>query len=150
MLPARSTALPVTELPAPSVKVTGPEQPANPDSASLHEKLTVTSVLFQPAAFAVTLRDATIDGAVSSIFRIRDTDARFPARSAIVADAVWFAPSPKSCGDGQLPTRPEPESLQVNVTITSLLFQPAAFGCTLGVAVIDGATLSILMFDTAA
>src|SRR5882672_1128083 len=50
VLPAPSTAVPVTTWPAPSAETTtGPVQLAMPEMASEHVKVTVTSVLFQPA-----------------------------------------------------------------------------------------------------
>ena len=52
LLPARSTAERVTVCPAPSVlTVTEAGQVAMPLPLSSHVKLTVTSVLFHPAAF---------------------------------------------------------------------------------------------------
>jgi hypothetical protein len=43
---------------------------ATPDSESEQEKLTVTSVLFHPYAFAAGDRDALADGAVLSILML--------------------------------------------------------------------------------
>ena len=50
--------------------------------------------------------------------------------------------SPRVCGIGQL-AMPLPESLQVNVTVTSLLCQPAIFAAGETLAVMVGAVLSI-------
>src|SRR5574341_928257 len=60
LLPARSVAVAVTSWFAPSVvAVTGPGQLATPDVLSEHVKLTVTSLLFQPAGlgWGVTVVD---------------------------------------------------------------------------------------------
>src|SRR5436189_205127 len=90
-LPALSCAAPGTCWFWPSaVRVCGPVQLATPERLSAQVKLTVTSVLFQPAgAFDVVV------GAVRSIL----TGALFalvvlPARSLTEALAIRLAPSP--------------------------------------------------------
>jgi hypothetical protein len=66
-LPAASTAVPVTSWPAPSwLSSTGALHEAMPLCASEHSKLTVTSVLFQPAAFGAGSSLATIVGGSAS------------------------------------------------------------------------------------
>src|SRR5260370_42266626 len=64
LLPALSTATPATVSPRPSVvSVTGGEQLLTPLPASSHAKLTVTLVLFQPAALVGGVRVALMVGA---------------------------------------------------------------------------------------
>ena len=56
VLPALSTAVPVTTWLAPFVDtIVGPEQEAIPDEVSAHVKLTVTFELFQPLEFGAGL-----------------------------------------------------------------------------------------------
>src|SRR5213078_4370632 len=63
LLPALSTAVPVTCWLAPSaVSVTGSGQLWTPDSASLQVKVTVTAVLFHPARLGAGLAVAVIVG----------------------------------------------------------------------------------------
>lgn len=59
VLPARSVAEPETTWPAPSeATVIGGGQLAMPERVSAHVKLTVTSVLFQPAVLGAGFTDA--------------------------------------------------------------------------------------------
>src|SRR5207249_171162 len=70
--PAMSTAVPLTTCPTPSaVNVMGSGQRAIPLVASAHVKLTRTSVLFQPAAFAGGLAAAVMRGRSLSTPMIR-------------------------------------------------------------------------------
>src|SRR5207244_2218374 len=62
-LPARSVQVPVTDCPAPWVETVvgaGGLPAARPDPPSEHWKLTVTGVLFQPAAFGAGVRVAVM------------------------------------------------------------------------------------------
>src|SRR5215470_9206700 len=71
LLPALSTACPVTICPAPSVAtVTGDEQLAIPDVPSLHRKVTDTLLLFHPPSFASGLTLALMLGRSSSTPRM--------------------------------------------------------------------------------
>src|SRR5712691_2737017 len=70
--------------------------------------------------------------------------ALLPATSVAVPLTDWPAPSMRTAaGSGQLAT-PDRLSLQVKLTVTSVLFQPFAFGAGLRAAVIVGGVLSIL------
>src|SRR4051794_27230687 len=88
-LPARSVARPVTEWFATSVdNVTGAVRlpGATSDSASLAEKVTVTGLLFQPAALAAGEGEAITTGAVLSMFTVRLAVAVFPDLSVAVPE----------------------------------------------------------------
>ena len=96
-----------------------------------------TSVLFQPAAFAGGAALALSNGGVRSILTVTGSCAVLPARSVAVPVTTWFAPSVLTgIGPEQLAT-PEPVAEQVNVTMTGVLFHPAALG--------DGAMLAVIM-----
>ena len=85
---------------------------------------------------------AAITGADLSTFSVTDACAVLPARS--VADLVitWPAPSVvTSTGAGH--ETPDPLSLQVNVTRTSVRCQPSALATGLGVATIVARVLSM-------
>jgi hypothetical protein len=119
-------------------------QLATPESASAHAKLTVTAELFQPAAFGATDRDALMLGAVLSML-MPDTVALalLPALSVAVPVTDWFAPSIDSVvGALQLAT-PESASVHVKLTVTSVLFQPAALPAGSASPMIVGGTISI-------
>src|SRR5437660_173540 len=88
-------------------------------------------------------------GAVLSILTIATAVAVLPALSVTVPVTLWPAPSPSVVGAGQEAT-PESASLQVKLTVTSVLFQPLALGAGLGEALMLGAVLSMLMPLTAA
>ncbi len=78
VLPALSSALPVTETPAVVVwadTVSLPRQPAMPDCRSLQSKLTSTGTLFQPNALASGVRLPVISGLMSSIFSVTEWSA---------------------------------------------------------------------------
>src|SRR5437867_1028778 len=85
-LPAMSTAVPLTTCPAPSVvTVTGSEQRAIALMASAHVKVTRTSVVFQPAAFAGGLAAAVMRGRSLSTPMIRSVSPQpGPPRSSTV------------------------------------------------------------------
>src|SRR5437763_6109024 len=87
VLPALSLAVPVTDCAAPSlVRIVGPAQLATAESASAQVKLTVTSLLFQPAAFAAGDAAPVIVGGVLSTRIPRCAEvAELPATSYAVA-----------------------------------------------------------------
>ena len=121
-------------------------QKSLPDSPSLPEKLTVTSVLFHPYAFAVGVRAAlAVGGVLSMLIPVTAAFAELPARSVQVPFADWLAPSlDRIVGEGGLPAaNPDSESLQVKLTVTSLLFQPLAFAAGEGDPLMLGSVLSI-------
>src|SRR5574337_168030 len=145
VFPALSTAVPVTICPSPSVEtVTGPGQKAMPDKASLPSKVTVTFVLFQPDGFGPGLTCAIMTGGVLSIFTEIFLVAERPAASTAVPVALCPAPSDVSIVRGVQLTIPEPASLQVKSTATSVLFHPYVFGAGVAWSVMAGTVLSIL------
>jgi hypothetical protein len=83
LLPALSVHVPEADWPAPSeASGTGAVHPAIPDRLSLPAKLTVTVVLFQPAALAAgaALPDA-VGGVLSTLMPMTVYVAEFPATS---------------------------------------------------------------------
>src|SRR5439155_23858543 len=92
LLPARSTAVPVTLCPKPSdVTIWSDGHVLMPDPLSAQEKWTVTGPLFQPPALGDGLSDAVIVGAPRSIVTgSLGTDAVFPALSVTVPAKVWM------------------------------------------------------------
>ncbi len=101
-----------------------------PDGPSAQEKLTVTSELFQPFAFAAGDRLLVIVGADLSSFTVISPVPTLPSRSAAVVVFVTpavFALTESDAGVGPDPT-PEPASVALQVIVTLALFQPAAVG----------------------
>jgi hypothetical protein len=96
LLPALSSAWPVTLWPAPSlVSVVGSSQPAIPDSASEQLKVTVTGPLFHPKAFPTGDRLPSIVGGTPSIFRVSSwpgavLSSVLPALSTLQKVIVWI------------------------------------------------------------
>jgi hypothetical protein len=87
---------------------------------------------------------ATICGNDFSMLSVTLLLAEFPATSTAVPLTFWFAPSVvTTCGDGQVAI-PESLSLQIKLTVTEELFQPAPLGTGEETAVMTGATLSTL------
>jgi hypothetical protein len=85
----------------------------------------------------------TLGGVLSSLM-LTDVLATLPALSMAVPETDWLTPSVVTvCGGGQVAT-PEDESVQLNVTVGLLLFQPAAFGTGDTTAVIAGDVWSTL------
>jgi len=146
-LSALSVQAPEADWPAPSVvSNVGEVQLASPESASLPLNVTVTSVLFQPLAFAPGLALALAVGAVLSMLMPEAVagSLTLPALSVQVPEADWPAPSAaRTAGAVQLAI-PESASLPVNVTVTSVLFQPLAFAPGLALALAVGGVLSML------
>src|SRR5690348_8895544 len=127
-----------------------------PESAQV--KPTVTSVLFQPKVLAAGVRLPVITGLVLSIFmpeRLAGV-AVFPAASVQLPVTVWLSPSvvtvtssglaaefPVAAPDAPKEATPEVLSVQTNLTVTSLLFQPFPFATVWRLAVSNGLTESI-------
>src|SRR5258708_13175391 len=115
----------------------GAVQPAMPESASAPVNVTVTLVLFQPAPFGAGVAEASAVGGVLSILMVtvteRESPAPFVAMQVMLVPAVSavsvITPQPDS---GSMP---ETESLKLQVTVVSVVFQPAtlAEADTLGV-----------------
>src|SRR6266542_4054977 len=160
VLPALSTQAPpfVTDWSAPSLVSVAPATVSvamsdwtEPASAQLKE--TVTSVLFQPLAFASGLRLPLITGAVLSTLMPLTVagEAALPALSTqsplLVTD--WPAPSELTVAPATvslaMPDCTPPVSAQLKETTTSLLFQPLALARGLRLPLITGAVLSMLM-----
>ncbi len=116
-----------------------------PERASLQAKLTVTGLLFQPAALAAGVREPTIIGMPLSMLMLpRVTVAVLPAWSEAVPETLWPLPSVETVtGAGQVST-PERVSAQAKVTVTSVLFQPSGLASSTRAAVTDGAVRSML------
>jgi hypothetical protein len=125
------------------VSVVGAEEDLTPDVASPGVKETVTSVLFQPFAFAAGVREPMIVGAVLSSLTTTEPVPVFPTLSVTVVDLVTVPSVVTVSADGETVLTPEPPaSAPVQVTVTSDLFQPAPFGAGLNAPVAVGAVLS--------
>src|SRR6478672_3801624 len=101
-----------------------------PESASWHDRFTVTSVLFQPLMFAAGVCEELAVGAVRSILTVTLCDAAPPW-----LDAVHVRVVPAALVSELNVLLPQPEdvtvdsgSLTVKLTVTGPLFQPLAFG----------------------
>jgi hypothetical protein len=106
-------------------------------------KLTVTLELFQPLALAGGDTAAAILGRVVSRLTVTLVVALAPAASVTVPLTTWLAPSTeKVCGLGHVTIGAVPGT-QVNVTVTGVLFHPAALGVGDTAADIVGAVSSI-------
>src|SRR5438093_288596 len=118
-----------------------------PESASRPLKLTVSSVLFHPAALGCgAAAVCTVGGALSILTAGEVNVAVLPAASVAVTVPVTADPSLVS--DNGLGTEvdagPERASVAVKLIATSLLFHPAAFAAGAGDPnVTTGGVLSI-------
>src|SRR5690242_5108264 len=148
-LPAWSTACALKLSAAPSLETAvGEGQTAIPDRPSEHRYVMVTSVLFQPAAFAGGTALALINGGVLSRFTRAVVVADLPAWSVTVPGMVCPLPSALiRTGAGQL-TMSEALGTQLKLTVTSALFQPPAFGNGVSRVVMLGAVNSIFRRTT--
>src|SRR5881397_536314 len=146
--PARSRHWPVPCWPAPSaIRVCELAVATTPESASEHDQLRVTLVLFQPFAFAAGLGPTKlIVGLVLSIFTSPSVLlATLPARSWHVPVPCWCMPSVEIVCESEAAITPDRLSEQVQLSATSTLFQPLAFLAGLWLAeLIVGAVLSRL------
>ena len=106
-------------------------------------KETVTSPSYQPAALAARSAEPLTLGAVLSRFTIAGSVAVLPALSVAVPVTSWASPSSATTWSGVHDAMPETASAQVNLTVTSLLFQPLAFGAGASVCEIVGVLPSI-------
>ena len=85
----------------------------------------------------------SITGSVLSRFTVTVVVAVFPALSTAVPVISWPAASAETTiGDGQTAI-PDSVSLHAKLMVTSALFQPAALGSGVMVAMMVGAVLSI-------
>lgn len=130
VFPATSVVVPDTGWLAPSLEiVVEVGQVAIPDNESLHVKLTVTGLISHPLAFGAGESLGITVGGVLSMLRLRQPGGdEFPCVSIALAQTAWLAPSElTSIGAGQILIGKEPP-VQVKVTVTYVLFQPAALG----------------------
>ena len=145
VLPALSTAVPVTDWPAPlSDTVVAPGQLRIPDTVSEQVKFTVTGPSFQPAAFGAGNRDPVITGEPLSSLTVTEPVLVLPTASLATAALVTPAVSAlctSAAGVGPLVT-PEPPSVADHAIATSELFQPAGFGEGVSAPVTTGPVLS--------
>src|SRR5262245_29498577 len=143
-LPARSTACPVADWPAPfDERVFGCERlpGATPDRPSVAVNVTTTDELFQPSAFGDGAAEACTAGAVLSVFSGTLAVAALPAWSRAVPDTTCPAPSVVTVTGAGHDATPEPGSEHVNVTTTFELFHPPAFGAgETAVCIVGGAS----------
>src|SRR5205807_779504 len=143
-LPAMSVAWALIFCADPSVEtVTGEGQIAMPDKLSEQKKLTITSVLFHPAALGAGAGLALITGGVPSRLTVADALAVFPAWSVALPVMIWALPSVFTGTGGGQDTMSETLGVQTKPTVTSVLFQSAALGVGLTFAVIEGVVFSI-------
>src|SRR5919109_1206432 len=132
VLPARSWQLPVAcwfwpsvVISSESLALTTPEPPG-----SEHVQLSVTLVLFQPLAFLAGVWPVkVICGSVLSMSTSPFSEELvLPARSSQLPVACWFSPSLVISSESLALRTPEPPgSEQVQLSVTSVLFQPFAF-----------------------
>src|SRR5919108_1782688 len=116
-----------------------------PDVASVPLKETASEWLYQPLASAARPGGPVAPGAVASYFSGRDAVPVLPALSRHEPLTVVPAVSgPAYVAAGEHESRPEVPSLPVKPTLSAWLYQPFASAPLDGVAVADGAVLSIL------
>src|SRR5690242_12640824 len=141
VLSAASVAVPPALWLAPSPKVLAAGQDRTPErpSWSAQVNVAVTSVLNQPLSFA--LADRLTVGLVLSTLTVVSSVAELPALSVAVPWTFCAPPSPFVTGPVQL-AMPEPLSVQVKVTVTSLLFQLRVLAAGAWVWLMPGAVLS--------
>jgi hypothetical protein len=120
------------------LSVTGAVQLAMPERLSVPVNVTVTLVLFQPAAFGAGEALAAAVGGVLSSLTVTDAVCESPAPFVAVQVMVVPAVSAVSVITPQPDSESMPEigSLKLQVTEVSELFQPAALG--------DGDTLDVM------
>src|SRR4029077_8844882 len=107
-----------------------------------------------PAAFGELVAAAVIVGFVLSIFTVTTLLAllTFPAASVTVweVDATALPSALSVSSGGQAPAGiPDNPSVQVKCTVTSSLYQPAAFGELVRAAVNLGGRLAVLTLSAA-
>src|SRR2546422_683900 len=149
-VPARSSARPTNSWSAPSlVTVIGGGQKAMPLSPSEHTNVTVASRLVQPFAFGPGVTVARIVGAVRSMLMRAPANAMFPARSTARPSVSCPAPSVVTVTGSLTVAIPDRASLALKRTVTSVRFQPAAFGGGSTDAAICGGVRSMLTLTEA-
>ena len=99
-------------------------------------------MLFQLAEFGPGEAAAVMIGGVLSNLTVTDVLSLFPALSVAVPETTWFAPSLVKVWAGGQTATPDVASLHMKVTVTLVLFQPAALGAGDTIALIAGRSLS--------
>jgi hypothetical protein len=129
MFPATSVTVPLITWLAPCVLIVSLcGQLAIGAVVAVQVKVTDTSVLFQPAAFAAGEALSVIVGGVVAILTGTFTVVVLPATSVAVPVIVWFAPCVLSVCGAEHPANGAVPGAQANVTTTLELFHPAEFG----------------------
>jgi hypothetical protein len=106
-------------------------------------KLTVTGAVSHPLAFGVGEMFAVTVGGVLSSLIMTEAVAVAPAASVTVPVTGMFDPCVvTTVGEGQV-TIGAPPGVQVKLTVTGLLFHPAAFGAGVTIGVMVGAVLEM-------
>src|SRR5258708_5963817 len=151
--PATSVQVPLAEKPVPSVlRITGAVQLAMPESASEPANVTVTLVLFQPAAFGAGEILGTIEGGLVSILTVTDVEAVAPwPFVALHVNVVPLVSAPSiEVLQPVLEVIPVPvESVTLQLTVTGIVvFQPKPLGAGLTLATIVGGVGLVLVFVT--
>src|SRR6478736_5961284 len=137
----RVTVVPVCRAPpSPLNSVT-----STPDSASCGVRVTSTLRLTQPLGAETSVLGAVLSILTGSLVAL----VVLPALSETEAVAVCPSPSVDRIESAGLsPARPERASSADQVCVTSVLYQPFAFGPVVGAALRLGAVLSTLMPPT--
>ncbi len=109
----------------------------------------MTAPVYQPLLDSGPETLADVLGAVWSILTAGLLVAVVVLPALSLTEALVVRPVPSLLivlSAGQAPSIPEPPalSLQVQATVTLLLYQPAALGLVVGAPLSDGATLSML------
>src|SRR4051812_11395717 len=128
--------------PSPTVLAAGQERTPESPSWSAQVNVAVTSDVNQPFSFARVDSAPVSVGLVLSTFTVVSSVAELPALSVAVPWTLCAAPSPLVTGSVQLAI-PEPLSVQVNVTVTSLSFQLRMLAAGDCLWLMPGAVLSI-------
>lgn len=152
LLPATSLHAPETVTPVNEVfalKVVPPVgyPGATPERLSVQVKLTVTLVLFHPAALGAGVRETTMDGGVAS--RLIVTVLKRDSPAPFVAEQVNVRPAVSVVMDVELhpveDAMPDSGSVALQVTVTLETYQPLRPRVPVIVGVITAGVLSMTM-----
>src|SRR5215472_13555787 len=152
LLPARFMHTPETFTPAAGVFAVSVVPPvgkpgATPDRLSVQTKLTVTFVLFHPAALGAGVRDPTIAGGVAPRLTVTVRELARPAPFVAEQVSVWPAVSemidvePHPVEEAM----PDSGSVALQVIVTLLMYQPFSPSVPVMVGAITGGVLSMTM-----
>ena len=132
------------------VVVIGDGQVATPDKVSEHVNVTVALCpKMIPLAFGAGETEALIVGGVSSIFSVMEVLAVFLAASVTVPEIDWFAPSVLTTCWGEQLVIGAAAGVHWKLTVTVLLFHPAALAGGAADAVMLGWLVSRLIVTVA-